>query len=154
MHVLVFAQLPVAPVLWCTVLLVERTRPSVGVLGRRSGSVFFQSLRQIFFPVAGSAGRCRSLFPFLFLSCCGLTCFERVTSVNVLCHWWQYPLTLAMSGRGSWARKASLRDRSDCNIRGTHPDLGSASVCQQTFMKRVARNACASNVPCCGQVAQ
>ena len=73
------------------------------------------------FPVC-DGGFCRlqavhaDAFPcsLLFVNCCDLKCFERVTFVvSVLCHWWQHPLTLAMSGRGSRTRKASLRDLSD-----------------------------------------
>ena len=63
-------------------------------------------------------------------------------------------LTLAMSGRESWAKRASIRDRSDYDIRGKHSDLGVASACQQMFVKRAACTARTSNVPCCSHVAQ
>ena len=69
----------------------------------------------------------------------------RVTLVvSVLCRPRQHPLTLAMSGRRSWARKASLRDLSNDNIRGKHSDLDVASVCQQMLVMRVAGNGCNS----------
>ena len=48
-------------------LVVEQTRPSLGVLGH-SGVFCFSRLCRRFLQVASSAGRCYSLFPFLVFS--------------------------------------------------------------------------------------
>ena len=96
------------------------------------------------FPVC-AGGLCRSqavqadFIPFLFPCFSQLfvisSASKRVASVvSVLCHWRQRPLTLKMSGRGAWERKASLRDWSDYNIRGKHSELGVATECQQMFV--------------------